>query len=104
MHAAGVDVLEVTAPDKLDRRRRGRIPACNKGMPQDSRSSPADCTADHSDDNRLRADLLRDTLRKMTRMQLIRTLAAWQPDLSGYRNVEEAYRAQIAGTSVSRTP
>jgi len=30
-------------------------------------------------------DRLRDTLRKMTRMQLIRTLAAWRPDLTAYR-------------------
>ena len=32
-------------------------------------------------------DELRDTLRKMTRMQLVRTLAAWRPDLTDYRNV-----------------
>jgi len=37
-------------------------------------------------------DELRDTLRKLTRMQLIRTLAAWLPDLSDYRNVASAYR------------
>jgi transposase len=40
-------------------------------------------------------DGLRDTLRKMTRMQLVRTLAAWRPDLSGYRDVEEAYRISL---------
>jgi len=33
-------------------------------------------------------------------MQLIRTLAAWRPDLSGYRDVEEAYR--IALKSLAR--
>lgn len=45
-------------------------------------------------------DVLRETLRKMTRMQLIRTLAAWRPDLTAYRNVEEAYR--IALKSLAR--
>ena len=33
-------------------------------------------------------DELRDILRKMTRMQLVRTLAAWRPDLTDYRNVD----------------
>src|SRR5262249_16728255 len=37
-------------------------------------------------------DNLRDVLRSMTRMQLVRTLAAWRPDLTGYRDLEAAYR------------
>lgn len=37
-------------------------------------------------------DSLRETLRRMTRMRLVRTLAAWRPDLTGYRDVEAAYR------------
>lgn len=37
-------------------------------------------------------DGLRDLLRTMTRMQLVRTLAAWRPDLTAYRDVEAAYR------------
>src|SRR3954464_11332179 len=40
-------------------------------------------------------DELRDTLRKMTRMQLVRTLAAWRPDLTDYRNVICAYRISL---------
>lgn len=36
----------------------------------------------------------------MTRMQLIRTLAAWRPDLGGYRDVEVASR--IALKSLAR--
>ena len=36
----------------------------------------------------------------MTRMQLIRTLAAWRPDMSGYREMETAYR--IALKSLAR--
>ena len=31
----------------------------------------------------------------MTRMKLIRTLAAWRPDLTGYRDVEEAYKVVL---------
>jgi len=40
-------------------------------------------------------DGLRDVLRTMTRMQLIRTLAAWRPDLTAYRDVESAYRISL---------
>jgi len=40
-------------------------------------------------------DDLRETLRKMTRMQLIRTLAAWRPDLTDYRSVVSAYRITL---------
>ena len=40
-------------------------------------------------------DNLRELLRRLTRMQLIRTLAAWRPDLTGYRDVEAAYRISL---------
>jgi transposase len=40
-------------------------------------------------------DELRESLRSMTRMQLIRTLAAWRPDLSDYRNLASAYRIAL---------
>src|SRR5215213_3971730 len=40
-------------------------------------------------------DELRETLRTMTRMQLIRTLAAWRPDLTDYRNVVSAYKITL---------
>jgi transposase len=40
-------------------------------------------------------DELRDTLRNMTRMQLVRTLAAGRPDLTDYRNVISAYRISL---------
>lgn len=45
-------------------------------------------------------DRLRELLRNMTRMKLIRTMAAWPPDLTGYRGVEEAYK--IALKSLAR--
>lgn len=37
-------------------------------------------------------DGVREQLRGMTRMQLIRTLAAWRPDLTAYRDIEAACR------------
>ncbi|MCQ1839131.1 transposase, partial [Neorhizobium galegae] len=40
-------------------------------------------------------DALRDQLRRMTRMQLVRLLAAWRPDLTAYRDVEAAYRITL---------
>jgi transposase len=40
-------------------------------------------------------DKIREPLRSMTRMQLIRTLAALRPDLTAYRQVEEAYRISL---------
>ena len=40
-------------------------------------------------------DDLRESLRTLTRMQLIRTLAAWRPDLSSYRQVTSAYRIAL---------
>jgi len=43
---------------------------------------------------------LRETVRRMTRMQLIRTLAAWRPDLTDFRNTGSAYR--IALKSLAR--
>jgi len=45
-------------------------------------------------------DVLRDRLREMTRMQLIRTLASSRPDMSAYRDVEGACR--IALRSLAR--
>jgi transposase len=45
-------------------------------------------------------DRLRNLLRNMTRMKFIRTLAAWRPDLTWYRDVEEAYK--IALKSLAR--
>lgn len=38
------------------------------------------------------SDEIRDTLRHMTRMTLIRTLASSRPDLTAYKNISSAYR------------
>jgi transposase len=40
-------------------------------------------------------DELRDTLRKLTRMELIRTLAGWRPDMTDCRNAASAYRITL---------
>lgn len=127
---AGVDVLEVTAPDKTDRRKRGKdddldaqnaahaafsgrrtvTPKSRDGMIESLRVLKV-CRKTAIAARRVALQLihntivcapddLRDTLRTMTRMQLIRTLAAWRPDLSDYRCVMSAYR--IALKSLAR--
>lgn len=40
-------------------------------------------------------DELREQLRNMMRMQLIRTLGSWRPDASEYRNVTNVYRISL---------
>lgn len=125
LQAVGVEVLEVTAPDKQDRRRRGKdddldaqnaahaafagkrvvTPKARDGMIESLRVLKA-CRKTAVAARRVALqmihntvvcapDELRDTLRKLTRMQLIRTLAAWRPDLSDYRNVASAYRITL---------
>jgi len=126
MQAAGLDVLEVTAADKLDRRRRDLdaqsaahaafaerrtvTPRSRDGMVESLRvlkvfrktAVQARRVALYIIQTTIVSGLerLRDLLRNMTCIQLIRTLAAWRPDLTGYRDVEEAYR--IALKSLAR--
>jgi len=119
---AGVVVLEVTAPDKTDRRKRGKddtidaenaahaafagirtvTPKTRDGMVESLRVINA-CRKTAVSARRVALqmiqmqivsspDPIRESLRTMTRMQLIRTLAAWRPDLTGYREVSHAYR------------
>jgi transposase len=122
---AGIQVLEVTTPDKNDRRRRGKdddldaqnaahaafagrrtvTPKSRDGMMESLRvlracrktAVAARCVALQMIHNTIvcAPDELREALRKMTRMQLIRTLASWRPDLSDYRNVVSAYRIAL---------
>ena len=61
-------------------------------MPQERSSCSLYFIADDSDEYHFHACELGDQLRKMTRMQLIRTLAAWRQDEMDYRNVSSAYR------------
>jgi transposase len=125
MSKAGVEVLEVTTPDKVDRRRRGKnddldaqnaahaafsgkrtvTPRSRDGMVESLRVLKA-CRKTAVAARRVALqmihntivcapDALRDAVRGMTRMQLVRTLAAWRPDLSAYRDVEAAYRISL---------
>jgi transposase len=130
LQGAGVEVLEVTAPDRQDRRRRGKnddldaqnaahaafsgsrtvTPRSRDGMVESLRVLRA-CRKTAVSARRVALQMLhntiicapeslRDQLRAMTRMQLIRTVAAWRPDLTAYRDVEAAYR--IALKSLAR--
>lgn len=130
LQQAGVTVLEVTAPDKQDRRKRGKnddldaqnaahaafagkrtvTPRSRDGMVEALRvlvacrktAVTARKIALQMMQNTIVAapDSLRDQLRIMTRMQLVRTLAAWRPDLTAYRDLGAAYR--IALKSLAR--
>lgn len=122
---AGVTVLEVTAPDKQDRRKRGKddtidaenaahaafaqvrtvTPKTRDGMVESLRVLKV-CRKTAVAARRVALQLiqnsiisapdeLRESLRTMTRMQLVRTLAAWRPDLSNYRNLTSAYRIAL---------
>lgn len=122
---AGIEVLEVTAPDRHDRRRRGKnddldaqnaahaafagrrtvSPRSRDGMVESLRVLKA-CRKTAVTARRVALQMiqntivcapdgLRDVLRDMTRMQLIRTLGAWRPDLTRYRDVEAAYRISL---------
>jgi transposase len=122
---AGVKVLEVTTPDPHDRRKRGKTddldaqnaahaafagrrtvtPKSRDGMIESLRVLKA-CRKTAVAARRVALqminntivsapDELREALRTMTRMQLVRTLAAWRPDLTDYRNVVSAYRITL---------
>jgi transposase len=125
MQNAGVEVLEVTTPDTHDRRKRGKnddldaqnaahaafagrrtvTPKSRNGMVESLRVLKA-CRKTAVAARRVALQMihntivcapddLRETLRKMTGMQLIRTLAAWRPDLTDYRSVGSAYRITL---------
>lgn len=125
LQAASIDVLEVTAPDRQDRRRRGKdddldaqnaahaafagkrvvTPKGRDGMIESLRVLKA-CRKTAVAARRVALQMiqntiicapeeLRDLLRTLTRMQLIRTLSAWRPDLSEYRQVVSAYRISL---------
>lgn len=125
MQNAGVEVLEVTTPDKHDRRKRGKnddldaqnaahaafagnrtvTPRSRDGMIESLRVLKA-CRKTAVVVRRIALQMiqntivcapdgLREALRQMTRMQLVRTLAAWRPDLTDYRNVDSAYRISL---------
>ena len=121
----GVTVLEVTAPDKCDRHKRGKedtidaenaahaafaemctvTPKTRDGMVESLRVLKV-CRQTAIAARRIALQLIQNTivsapnevrelLRNMTHIRLIRTLAAWRPDLSNYRNLTSAYRITL---------
>jgi transposase len=125
LQQAGVTVLEVTAPDRQDRRKRGKNDDLDAQNAAHAAFSGQRTVTPRSRDGMIEAlrvlvacrktavtarrialqmihntivaapDGLRDQLRGMTRMQLVRTLAAWRPDLTAYRDMEAAYRISL---------
>lgn len=123
--SAGLEVLEVTAPDRMERRKRGKsdtidaecaahaafsgirtvTPKTRDGMIESLRVlktcrktaiSARRVALQIIHSNIISApDELREQLRNMTRMQLIRTLGSWRPDASEYRNVTNVYRISL---------
>jgi len=130
LHHTGIDILEVTAPDKTDRRKRGKndcidaenaahaayagirtvTPKTRAGMVESLRVLKM-CRKTAVAARRVALqmiqmnivsapDELRDQLRNLSRMLLIRTLAAWRLDLTDFRHITTAYR--IAFKSLAR--
>ena len=125
MQKAAIEVLEVTTPDKHDRRKRGKNDDLDAQNAAHAAFAGKRTVTPKSRDGRIESlrvlkacrktavaarrvalqviqntivcapDELRESLRKLTRMQLIRTLAAWRPDLADYRNVTSAYRITL---------
>jgi hypothetical protein len=61
-------------------------------LPEDRSERQARRPADDHNTIVCAPDGLRDQLRNLTRMQLVRTLASWRPDLTAYRDLDSAYR------------
>jgi transposase len=130
LEAAGIEVLEVARPDRSDRRRRGKddtidaemaahaafagrrvvTPKTRDGMVESLRvlriARTTAVKARRIALQMLRAQIicapeeLRDQVRNLTRMQLIRTIAAWRPDTEAFRDPAAATR--IALKSLAR--
>ena len=122
---AGIEVLEVTAPDKFVRRKKGKddtldaenaahaayagirtvTPKTRDGMVESLRvlrvARKTAVAARRVALQMLQAQIvsapeeLRDQLRNLTRMQLIRTIAAWRPDATDYRDITTATRLAL---------
>ncbi|SDD20977.1 Transposase [Sanguibacter gelidistatuariae] len=122
---AGITVLEVDRPDRSDRRRKGKdddldaISAARAALHNHRTTIPKSkdgavealrilrVTRAHAVRERRSAlqllrmsiisspDELREQVRSLTRMQLIRTLAAWRPDVSNATDPVTAYRVSL---------
>ena len=121
---AGLEVLEVTAPDRMERRKRGKsdklmlnvplaafsgirtvTPKTRDGMIESLRVlktcrkqqyQPAESLSQIIHSNIISApDELREQLQKYDAHAAIRTLGSWRPDASEYRNVTNVYRISL---------
>jgi transposase len=125
LQQAGIEVVEVDRPDRSDRRRRGKddtidaenaahaalagrrviTPKTRDGMVESLRvlrvARSTAVKARRVALQMLRTQIisapeeLRDQLRNLTRMQLIRTCAAWRPDTTAFRDPVAATRIAI---------
>ena len=125
LQRAGVEVLEVTTPDRGDRRKRGKNDDLDAQNAAHAALAGRRTVAPKSRDGTIESprvlkacrktavaarrvalrmihntivcapDDLRDQLRKLTRMGLVRTPAAWRPDMADYRSVASAYRITL---------
>ncbi len=130
LHDAGIEVLEVDRPDRSDRRLRGKSDTLDAENAARAVLANRRTTTPKAKDGQVeslrvlrltrstavksrRAALqllrnhivsapeeLRDQVRNLTRMQLIRTCAAWRPDATGVRDPVVATR--IALRSLAR--
>ncbi|MEU7949734.1 IS110 family transposase [Micromonospora chalcea] len=122
---AGVEVVEVCRPDRVDRRRRGKSDtidaenAAHAALTGQRTHTPKSMAGKVEALRVLRSTRgsavksrraalqrlhtliveapaeLRDQIRNMTRMQLLRTCAAWQPDTDAFRDPVTATRIAI---------
>ncbi|AWW35405.1 IS110 family transposase [Streptomyces cadmiisoli] len=125
LQLAGIEILEVNRPDRSDRRRRGKddtldaenaahaalaghrtiTPKTRDGMVESLRvlrvARSTAVKARRVALQMLRCQIisapeeLRDQVRNLTRMQLIRTCAAWRPDETAFRDPTSATRIAI---------
>src|SRR5919199_4038112 len=115
LHEAGIDVFEVDRPDRSDRRLRGKSDTLDAENAARAVLAGKRTTTPKTKDGLVEAlrvlrltrstavkarraalqllrnhivsapEELRDQVRNLTRMQLIRTCAGWRPDSSGFR-------------------
>ena len=127
---AGIQVLEVDRPDRTDRRRRGKNDTIDAENAARAALAGRRTSTPKTKDGKVEAlrvlrltrttavksrraalqllrnhivsapEELRDQVRNLTRMQLLRTCAAWRPDTSGFRDPVVATR--IALQSLAR--
>ncbi len=130
LHDAGIELFEVARPDRGDRRRRGKSDTLDAENAARAVLAGRRTTTPKTKDGQVESlrvlrltrstavksrraamqllrnhivsapEELRDQVRNLTRMQLIRTCAAWRPDATGFRDPVVATR--IALRSLAR--